>query len=501
MDMDGGNVGTGAARLCTGDGGSSDPAADGGVIRRARATPSTSHFEGGRGYILNGTTASPAQATVFAKAALASSFCSIPPGGVSLGGHMVSRDSQQSRRHAVYAYAATTGSWGKDDVRHDPWQALGRGVEDTREKRTETAGRDGGSAGTKSTGNEISTKRWAEMDALELELLNRAQSAKRMKIKMAPLPPEIDGLVFPPAPRDLTHLRQDNKRDEVMQSIPTNPGTLVESSVKSSEAPITAIRRRRRDMNTQQKNSSSPVKNSEEQHHSPAREKPSVMSQRPSRSGSQQVEGPTIPKTRRRKVGRQCQHPNCSRVPTFGPKGGARKTSHCAMHKHEGMVRITSRRCAENACLTAPSYGFEGKRASFCSKHKKAGMINVVTRRCQKDGCASCASFGYMEDRRPLFCARHAHGGMSNVVNRKCLGVGCTTSPSYGHPGDRRASFCVKHHLPGMSNIVSPKCRAPGCRKAPSFGESGDLKASWCKSHKRAGMVNTWYSRQLKKKG
>ena len=197
--------------------------------------------------------------------------------------------------------------------------------------------------------------------------------------------------------------------------------------------------------------------------------------------------------------GGTCKHPGCGRGRTCGHAAGpGSKATYCTKHKRPGMVNLVTRRCADELCSTAPSYGFDGKRPTFCKKHRLEGMINVVSPRCIAPGCSSCASYGLMSGGGPKYCAKHKVRGMTNVVSRKCSAAGCDKTPSFGREGDSKASFCMEHKLAGMVNVVTLKCLAPGCRKAPSFGMENDRKASYCKAHMQAGMVNITYSRNGK---
>ena len=558
VDMNDAYIGAGAAPLLRGAGGVTFwPPEDDEVVH-----PTTIMEAPVAGCFLRGFVGSggsnmlpPSKAAVVTEAALAASYCSTPPENVHRSScqerHYPQQQQQpqeQPQRHSVYAHPPTGScsadrDWGCRPHRGSWQAAIAQGIEGgRREERVETARGDGvgvggagarddhGGGGGGGVGDVVPAKKQTKMHALEQELMERAQgSSKRMRTAATattititttttttttataggPSPTVVTayGMVFPPPSRELSRLlRQDGREtDETIESISTNPGTLAGIPVHgTTHDPITAVRRRRVSTSPQaEQKPLFPVTTQGQRFHDLGKKELFFgTGQEPACSRARAAMAPAIPGTiGRRNLGKRCQHPGCSRGSTFGEKGGARKATHCATHKRDDMAKITSRQCAGDACSTAPSYGFQGKRASFCSKHKMPGMVNVVTPRCQRDDCGSCASYGHAAERRPLFCARHAQDGMTNVVSRKCLGVGCIKNPSYGHPGDRRASFCVDHQLDGMSNIVSPKCLGSGCGKAPSFGNSGDRKATWCKAHKEEGMVNLLYSRQLKRMG
>eukprot|EP00903_Cladosiphon_okamuranus_P011043 g10429.t1 len=479
------------------------------------AATSTSYGLGDGSLIRSGSEASPLEAAAFAEAALATSYCTIPPEDAHRGGREGHHEQQQQpQRHSVHGYPPST-SWSSDgggsrsrEIGDYEWCSRSHkeswGFGDTQEERVQTDQRDG-SVGTRDHGVGIPAKREARMHALEQELIGRAQDSKRVRSSTTPAPPvTTHGMVFPPPSRHLSHLLEDNMIHRAPESISAKPDALAGVPMNSTTgAPATtAIRRRRRcpSFHEEEHKPFLPARHSDEWGNGLDGKGPFITSQEPPRRRARTAAGPKIQRTGKKNIANRCQHPTCSRGSTFGAKGGAKKPIYCATHKLDGMVRITSRQCAHQLCSTAPSYGFQGKRACFCSKHKIPGMVNVVTPRCQRDGCGRCASYGHVAERRPLFCARHAQAGMMNVVSRKCFGIGCTKNPSYGNPGDRRASFCVDHHLAGMLNIVSPKCLAPECRKAPSFGQRGDPKPGWCKTHKQEDMVNILYSRQPKKK-
>ena len=540
-DMDDGYAGTGAAPLLQGAGVAFLPAvADDDVVHTTTTVVrSASYITGGVGFATGGAAArSPSEASAFAEAALDASFFSIPPEHVGDRGRRgESQDRHQpERHHAVYgalprASSGWTGEGSSSRSREGgdcgwsprphkeeelPRQAAHQGYENQEGRGQQQAvGVDDGCAGVGSHGSDgVSKKRKAGFHALEQELLERARISNRARNSSAtvpPLPMGYGAAGFTPRSRGLAHRPQQDashsSHNAMVESVPTSsPGDLagvVPVYGGGPQQPTTAVRRRHRGSSTQEEKPNLPatISDQQEDHRPDGKETAFETRQQISRRRAGAAGRAKIPKTRKRDVAARCQHSGCSQRSSFGPKSGPRKATNCAAHKREGMVKIASRKCANDMCSTAPSYGFQGKRATFCSKHKAPGTINVVTPRCQRDGCDSCASYGHMAERRPLFCARHAQDGMCNVVSRKCLGVGCLKNPSYGHPGDRRASFCVDHHLAGMSNIVSPKCLAPGCGKAPSFGQHGDPKATWCKSHKKNEMVNLLYSRQLQKCG
>eukprot|EP00752_Nemacystus_decipiens_P011487 g10199.t1 len=541
LDMDHNFAGMGGASVFSsvaggvggGDGGGPfwPPADDGGVYSTTKqpTAPVTGYIAEGGGFVRGSAPTSPRAAMAFAEAALSASYCSVASEDLFGGGGEASqsRDAQQLRMHPVYdAYPpASSASWSGDRSRNwimgdshtyprlhnEPWPATAdRGLDGNREERLQKAvGVDGGGAGR---GDGVLLRRQvAEIHALEQELLDLDRNAKRVRRTMAPSLHAAHGMAFPPWRNELGQMLQDNgtRADEAAKSVPAAPPTgghdLARVPVHGPPGrPATAVRRRRRGAATRKDTSPSPqtvVYKAEGEHQGLARKKRYEGGLQPSRGAEPSgfEAGAKTPKVGKRGTGNRCQHPGCSRGSTFGLRGGGRKPTHCAMHRGEDMVKISSRQCAEEDCSTAPSYGLEGQKATVCSRHRAPGMVNVVTPRCQRDGCTSCASYGHVAERRPVFCARHAQSGMINVVSRKCLHSGCLKNPSYGHPGDRRASFCVDHQQEGMSNIVTVKCLAPGCGKAPSFGKRGDLKATWCKAHKQDGTINIMYSRQLKK--
>eukprot|EP00903_Cladosiphon_okamuranus_P011042 g10428.t1 len=505
---------------------------DGGIFRlptsnevtytAKEAAPSTCGIDGGRGFSQNGPTPTPSEVAAFAEAALAASFRSIPASDKYLVGDGGRSDRpQRLQRHSMGAFPPASTNWsdslGRSRVLDDShnhgrpqkelWRSADHVLGDNREERPNQAvGIDGGSASARAHADGMSSRWSAGTYALEQELVGFSPSPKRMRSSFTlSLPGTTRGMALPPSRRDHTHLMHDSSRttDEAMKSISANPAALagVPMDGTTVDPTTTAVRRHRRSSNPQERQKSFVRVNTQEQHcYLDMQDQFGRDREPPRRRARAAVVGAAIPKSGRKRVGNPCQHPTCSRGSTFGAKGGAKKPIYCATHKHDGMVKITSRQCADELCSTAPSYGFQGKRACFCSKHKMPGMVNVVTPRCQRDGCGSCASYGHTAERRPLFCSRHAQAGMLNVVSRKCLGIGCTKNPSYGNPGDRRASFCGDHRLDGMLNIVSPKCLAPECRKAPSFGQRGDRKASWCKTHKQEGMVNVLTLAAVEKK-
>eukprot|EP00752_Nemacystus_decipiens_P009867 g8804.t1 len=393
MDMDkdsGGSVGSRAALFSPGDF-FLGPSTETEEMPMAKVAPSTCYFAGGDGVVRDSPNLSPFEAAAIPTASVDASFRASPPGVVEHG-----VNSQQTWR--------SDGSRLCDcgDCNHGPrpnnypWQRIGQRFEYDVEARVRTDSCDVGSAGRRGHGDKICRERQARMHDLELELLERAERAqhpKRARSVTAPPPPETHDFVFLPSPRDPLNLLRANGRQEATER--TSTGTLVRVPIvpiipdKTSEGPRTAIHDRRRGNDNKQGMIFSPVKTLEQQHHRQGRKEPLGMT--PDSSGSRAKSGvrSAIPKTEKRNVGNRCQHKDCSRRPTFGPREGITKSIFCPAHKHAGMVKTNSRQCADDMCSTSPSYGFQGKKASHCSKHKKPGMVNVVSPRCQSDGCAS----------------------------------------------------------------------------------------------------------------
>ena len=68
-------------------------------------------------------------------------------------------------------------------------------------------------------------------------------------------------------------------------------------------------------------------------------------------------------------------------TPSSTSRGG-KKGRYCKVHKKEGMVNVTNKRCEEAGCTSQPVFNVEGgKRGRYCKVHKKEGMVDVTNKR------------------------------------------------------------------------------------------------------------------------
>jgi len=106
-----------------------------------------------------------------------------------------------------------------------------------------------------------------------------------------------------------------------------------------------------------------------------------------------------------------------------------------------------NRKCEEHNCKTTRHFGYPGGRASHCNLHKKEGMVNLSQKRCRE--CRRTASYGFEKDKLKLFCAGHKKDGTVNLTIRKCFGPACNKTANYGYKGEP-LQYCTQHKLKNM---------------------------------------------------
>lgn len=128
----------------------------------------------------------------------------------------------------------------------------------------------------------------------------------------------------------------------------------------------------------------------------------------------------------------------------FSAWPGAKKAECCGKHAQQGMVNVTSRRCAASGCSTTPSYGESGgKTTEFCTKHKhlKAGLVNVIIRECAERGCTALARYRARSTPTKQFCRQHAEEGMIHLSSPKSAPrVHNTPTPTMNLPYEKPSS-------------------------------------------------------------
>lgn len=124
------------------------------------------------------------------------------------------------------------------------------------------------------------------------------------------------------------------------------------------------------------------------------------------------------------------------------------------------MARYRHPRC--DVCTTRAVQGWPGDQPQRCTAHKLEGMVDLTSPRCAPclAGGKYCRpSFGFPGDGRPSVCAKHKQPGMLMLNSRYCVVCreqGVWHHATYRMPGGLR-THCFTHHLPGMVKRASPK--------------------------------------------
>ena len=67
----------------------------------------------------------------------------------------------------------------------------------------------------------------------------------------------------------------------------------------------------------------------------------------------------------------------CDVSPSFNIEG-SKCPVRCKIHRADGMVNVTSKRCAAAKCNRFPGYNDPGKSTGqFCKEHMREGMVQV----------------------------------------------------------------------------------------------------------------------------
>ncbi len=179
----------------------------------------------------------------------------------------------------------------------------------------------------------------------------------------------------------------------------------------------------------------------------------------------------------------RCQHVGCTRRPNYSIKGTPPR--YCSEHKLSGMCSRMA--CEADGCTVIAGCNYEGERSGrFCGLHKLDGMICVTTKRCTFPGCLKVSSFGVTT---PTRCKTHADPGMKNLIIKLCERPGCDISASYGVPG-QRPQFCQTHCEDGMVCVIGKGCQFPGCKCRSRNYDIVGGKGRFCTKHKEPGMVD-----------
>ena len=183
-----------------------------------------------------------------------------------------------------------------------------------------------------------------------------------------------------------------------------------------------------------------------------------------------------------------CSEINCKKLAYYNLLG--LKEKFCGIHKHENMIDVKSKNCAEVGCRIRANYNIEGQKpAIYCKTHKRPEMVDVRNKRCSENGCKTTANFNSEGEKHGIYCSVHKKNGMINILSKKCEEIGCKTQASYNFEG-LSGKYCKTHMLDGMTDVCTKRCAEDGCSTKPRFNREGETVALYCTEHRRIGMVN-----------
>jgi len=212
-----------------------------------------------------------------------------------------------------------------------------------------------------------------------------------------------------------------------------------------------------------------------------------------------------------------CVKEGCNIIAKYGPKGADKKeATHCCMHRLEGMVHLTAKKCEFATCDEEPTFGFVGQTRRFCADHHLEGMVERRRKiRCEVEGCNTVPSFNYPSEQGRKYCVVHKEEGMVNKREPKggkrggpqpCEMPDCSEVATHNFSGKRKRRFCEAHKLPNMVRkkpavkkvVEEVYCELDTCRTVATYGYPADQKKTRCVEHKLEGMDN---ARVKKKRG
>lgn len=179
-----------------------------------------------------------------------------------------------------------------------------------------------------------------------------------------------------------------------------------------------------------------------------------------------------------------CVSEGCIREAHYGG-GDALRPSHCSDHKTEGMINLSTTKCATPGCFKLAVYLYKGKKI-FCREHRVEGMKSPVN--CLTPGCDRSRIYNH-PGQKAAYCAEHKEESMINVITKQCVVEGCLSGARYGREGEH-ALFCSKHKEDSMIDLKARRCKYEGCMLCPSFNYEGAKTGVYCSNHKSPEMVN-----------
>ena len=188
---------------------------------------------------------------------------------------------------------------------------------------------------------------------------------------------------------------------------------------------------------------------------------------------------------------RRNRHPceKCSKNPIFNFQNETRPRF-CAFHKEDGMVNVTSKKCAQPACTKQPCFNLPNELlGKFCATHRTPEMVNVRERRCEHGGCFRKPVYNLPTEKRGRFCKEHCGENMVDVLSLRCGREGCLKRGNFNFPG-KPAQFCGTHKERDMIDVKTRRCEHAECTTVPVFNLPGVVGGRFCREHKENGMVD-----------
>ena len=188
-----------------------------------------------------------------------------------------------------------------------------------------------------------------------------------------------------------------------------------------------------------------------------------------------------------------CREPGCGQIAGYGLPGFA--AAWCRKHMKKGMCshreRLAhpplyvrrcktpqARQCEHDMCYRKAQFGYRGETVGrWCKLHKKEGMLNLSVKRCEVEGCEKFPSWGF-EGQQVKRCRSHAEEGMTDRKKR------CTSCPkiaTFGMIGGEGPQWCKTHAPAGSRNGGTPRCSVESCNKFAGRKSEGRL----CREHQK----------------
>lgn len=109
-----------------------------------------------------------------------------------------------------------------------------------------------------------------------------------------------------------------------------------------------------------------------------------------------------------------CNEEGCKSIAVYNFVKGE-KPIRCRKHFLPGMIRVDGKNCHYKSCDITASFGFPGEKIEFCVIHKEEGMVYRSTRKCSK-----CKEKPYYGHYRAVHCLDHKTDDEIDVRIKKC---------------------------------------------------------------------------------